>query len=100
MMMRNIRTLLFVFFRISGCFYLSEYRNAAQSRKDILRMGTGNVFGKLFRITTFGESHGRGVGVIIVDGCPPRLPLSTEDIHQRELNRRFCLLLLKSSTMF
>eukprot|EP01036_Dinobryon_divergens_P033306 gene33306-43062_t len=49
-------------------------------------MGTGNVFGKLFRITTFGESHGRGVGVI-VDGCPPRLPLSTEDI-QRELNRR------------
>jgi chorismate synthase len=49
-------------------------------------MGTGNVFGKLFRITTFGES-GRGVGVI-VDGCPPRLPLSSEDT-QRELNRRF-----------
>jgi hypothetical protein len=87
-MMRNILTLLFVFFRISGCFYLSEYRNAVQSRKDILRMGTGNVFGKLFRITTFfGESHGRGVG-FIVDGCPPRLPLSSEDI-QRELNRRF-----------
>ena len=52
-MMRNILTLLFVFFRISGCFYLSEYRNAVQSRKDILRMGTGNVFGKLFRIATF-----------------------------------------------
>ena len=86
-MTRNILTLLFVFFRISGCFYLSEYRNAVQSRKDILRMGTGNVFGKLFRITTFGESHGRGVGVM-VDGCPPRLPLSSEDI-QRELNRRF-----------
>ena len=80
-MMRTILTLLFVFFRISGCFYLSEYRNAVQSRKDILRMGTGNVFGKLFRIT------GRGVG-FIVDGCPPRLPLSSEDI-QRELNRRF-----------
>jgi len=49
-------------------------------------MGTGNTFGKLFRITTFGESHGTGVGVI-VDGCPPRLPLSTEDV-QRELDRR------------
>jgi len=50
-------------------------------------MGTGNVFGKLFRISTFGESHGKGVGVI-VDGCPPRIPISVEDI-QRELNRRF-----------
>jgi hypothetical protein len=78
---------LFVFFQISVCFFLSDYRNVGQSRRDILSMGTGNVFGKLFRITTFGESHGRGVGVI-VDGCPPRLPLSTEDI-QRELNRRF-----------
>ena len=35
---------------------------------------TGNSFGTLFRITTFGESHGPGVGVV-VDGCPPRLPL-------------------------
>ena len=52
-----------------------------------MQMGTGNVFGKLFRISTFGESHGKGVGVI-VDGCPPRIPISVEDI-QRELNRRF-----------
>ncbi|MCH7227277.1 chorismate synthase [Haloferula sp. A504] len=43
-------------------------------------------FGQLFRIHTFGESHGGGVGVII-DGCPPRVPLSVEDI-QRELDRR------------
>ena len=49
-------------------------------------MGTGNTFGKIFRITTFGESHGSGVGVI-VDGCPPRIPLSYEDI-QCELDRR------------
>jgi chorismate synthase len=49
-------------------------------------MGTGNTFGKLFKITTFGESHGTGVGVI-VDGCPPRLPLETADV-QRELDRR------------
>ena len=45
-----------------------------------------NSFGQLFRITTWGESHGGGVGVVI-DGCPPRLELSDEDI-QRELDRR------------
>jgi chorismate synthase len=43
-------------------------------------------FGELFRISTFGESHGGGVGVII-DGCPPRLELSEADI-QRDLDRR------------
>ncbi|WP_107667642.1 chorismate synthase [Cyanothece sp. BG0011] len=46
----------------------------------------GNTFGHLFRITTFGESHGGGVGVII-DGCPPRLDLSETDI-QGDLDRR------------
>src|SRR5438874_6815908 len=46
----------------------------------------GNTFGQLFRVTTFGESHGGGVGVVI-DGCPPKIPLTTGDI-QRELNRR------------
>lgn len=46
----------------------------------------GSSFGQLFRISTFGESHGGGVGVII-DGCPPLLELSTEDI-QLELDRR------------
>jgi chorismate synthase len=46
----------------------------------------GNSFGQLFRITTFGESHGGGVGVVI-DGCPPRIQLSEADI-QRELDRR------------
>jgi chorismate synthase len=43
-------------------------------------------FGQIFRITTFGESHGGGVGVV-VDGCPPRLPLTVEEI-QRDLDRR------------
>ena len=51
-----------------------------------LTMGIGNSFGKLFRISTYGESHGKGVGVI-VDGCPPRIPLSEADI-QIELDRR------------
>jgi chorismate synthase len=46
----------------------------------------GSSFGQLFRITTWGESHGGGVGVVI-DGCPPRIELSEEDI-QRELDRR------------
>ncbi len=46
----------------------------------------GNTFGHLFRITTFGESHGGGVGVII-DGCPPRLEITEEEI-QFELDRR------------
>ena len=46
----------------------------------------GNTFGHLFRVTTFGESHGGGVGVII-DGCPPQLQISAEEI-QVELDRR------------
>jgi chorismate synthase len=43
-------------------------------------------FGRVFRISTFGESHGGGVGVVI-DGCPPRLPLDVAEI-QRDLDRR------------
>ncbi|ELR99646.1 chorismate synthase [Gloeocapsa sp. PCC 73106] len=46
----------------------------------------GNTFGHLFRITTFGESHGGGVGVII-DGCPPRVAISESEI-QADLDRR------------
>ncbi|HEV2096236.1 MAG TPA: chorismate synthase [Chthoniobacterales bacterium] len=46
----------------------------------------GNSFGQLFRITTWGESHGGGVGVVI-DGCPPRIQISEADI-QVELDRR------------
>ena len=46
----------------------------------------GNTFGHLFRVTTWGESHGGGVGVV-VDGCPPQLALTEADI-QPELDRR------------
>src|SRR6201981_2991776 len=45
-----------------------------------------NTFGELFRVTTFGESHGGGIGVVI-DGCPPRIEISEAEI-QRELDRR------------
>ena len=41
----------------------------------------GSSFGKLFSISTFGESHGGGVGVII-DGCPPRLELDINQIKE------------------
>ena len=47
---------------------------------------SGNTFGKLFTLTTFGESHGPALGAI-VDGCPPGLPLSEEDL-QHDLDRR------------
>lgn len=46
----------------------------------------GSVFGTLFRISTWGESHGPAVGVVI-DGCPPRLPIAADEI-QTELDRR------------
>jgi len=45
-----------------------------------------STFGRIFRITTFGESHGRGVGAVI-DGCPPGMRLSEADI-QPQLDRR------------
>ncbi|MFD2228685.1 chorismate synthase [Alkalimarinus sediminis] len=47
---------------------------------------SGNTFGKLFNVTTFGESHGLALGCI-VDGCPPGLELSEEDLQQ-DLDRR------------
>ena len=39
-----------------------------------------NTFGHLFRVTTFGESHGVALGCV-VDGCPPRIPLTAADIQ-------------------
>lgn len=84
-MMRLILLLLLT--AMSKCM---AFQNLVHNRNcknvNFLSMGTGNVQGKIFRISTFGESHGTGVGVII-DGCPPRIPLSVNDI-QGELNRR------------
>ncbi|MEL6368099.1 MAG: chorismate synthase, partial [Pseudomonadota bacterium] len=45
-----------------------------------------NTFGHLFRVTTWGESHGPAIGCVI-DGCPPGIPLTPEDI-QSQLDRR------------
>jgi chorismate synthase len=47
---------------------------------------SGNTFGKLFTVTTFGESHGPALGAV-VDGCPPGLELAEADL-QRDLDRR------------
>jgi chorismate synthase len=47
---------------------------------------SSNSFGKLFTVTTFGESHGPAIGCVI-DGCPPGLPISVEEFCQN-LNRR------------
>ena len=46
----------------------------------------GNTFGRIFTVTSFGESHGPAIGCV-VDGCPPGLTLSAEDI-QKDLDRR------------
>ena len=46
----------------------------------------GSIFGHTFRLSTWGESHGPGIGVVI-DGCPPRLPLAADDL-QADLDRR------------
>jgi chorismate synthase len=56
------------------------------AQKAVFSAAMSSSFGALFRITTFGESHGGAVGVV-VDGCPPRLALAAEDV-QRDLERR------------
>jgi chorismate synthase len=47
----------------------------------------GNSFGQAFRITTAGESHGPG-NVVVIDGCPPGIPLTVEDLAQDLARRR------------
>ncbi|KAL9422143.1 hypothetical protein AB3S75_034415 [Citrus x aurantiifolia] len=58
----------------------------SRTPKKLQVKAAGSTFGTYFRVTTFGESHGGGVGCII-DGCPPRIPLSEADM-QVDLDRR------------
>lgn len=67
----------------AACLLLLEGAFAFRSP---MTMGTGNSFGRVFRISTWGESHGGGVGVTL-DGCPPRVHITREDI-QKDLDRR------------
>ncbi len=59
--------------------------NSSQVNHPVMPM-SGNTFGKLYCVTSFGESHGPAIGCV-VDGCPPGLELGTDDI-QHELDRR------------
>ena len=61
----------------------SRLQDPTQERDEIM---AGSSFGELFRVTTFGESHGTYIGVV-VDGCPPRLPLTSEDFA-KDMGRR------------
>jgi len=50
------------------------------------RASGANSFGSMFRVTTFGESHGGGVGCVI-DGVPPRMKLTQEEIQVRAIQK-------------
>ena len=65
---------------------ISAFSPSRSPRKSTILMGTGNTFGRVFRISTWGESHGGGVGVTL-DGCPPRIPITRDEI-QVDLDRR------------
>nr|GMC72959.1 Chorismate synthase, chloroplastic [Ipomoea batatas] len=64
----------------------SSLFSARRKRRLEVVKAAGNTYGTHFRVTTFGESHGPGIGCVI-DGCPPRLPLTQADV-QLHLNRR------------
>ena len=65
-------------------FVLYYGKNNAKDRGE--KAMAGSTFGTIFKVMTWGESHGKGIGVVI-DGCPAGIPLSEEDI-QPFLNRR------------
>src|SRR5206468_5473559 len=68
------------------CFYHATRRPATAGQIGYDIVMPGNSFGELFRVTTAGVSHGPGY-VCIVDGCPPGLPLSVDDLMP-DLRRR------------
>lgn len=61
-------------------------QSSRRGTRQIVKSSLANTFGSLFRVTTFGESHGGGVGCVI-DGVPPRVPITQEEL-QFELDRR------------
>ena len=68
------------------CKFRGSVHKAGHDLKQLSEFMSFNTFGHLFRVTSFGESHGPALGCI-VDGCPPRIPLTAADI-QRDLDRR------------
>lgn len=75
--------LVFPLAQISAFF---KPTNQVKLRSDRHKLNYGNSFGTMFKISTWGESHGNGVGVTI-DGCPPNIPISVDEI-QIDLDRR------------
>eukprot|EP00803_Ostreobium_quekettii_P006989 evm.model.scf_3780.1 EVM.evm.TU.scf_3780.1 scf_3780:1420-6370(+) len=71
---------------VRGALPLSMRPRPGRRPGPVAVRAAGSTFGHAFRVTTFGESHGKGVGCV-VDGVPPRLPISVEEI-QAELDRR------------
>ncbi|KAK3283053.1 Omega-ctenitoxin-Cs1a, partial [Cymbomonas tetramitiformis] len=61
-------------------------QSSRRGTRQIVKSSLANTFGTSFRVTTFGESHGGGVGCVI-DGVPPRVPITQEEL-QFELDRR------------
>jgi chorismate synthase len=57
-----------------------------QCRRKLQVTAAGSTYGTNFRVTTFGESHGKAVGCVI-DGVPPRLPITQEEIQVHETQR-------------
>ena len=78
--------LLVIYFAMRTSIWVIWLAPASVVTAFTLTMGTGNTFGRVFRISTWGESHGGGVGVTL-DGCPPRIHITREDI-QLDLDRR------------
>lgn len=76
------------FLAITTTSTISAFSSSRSSspRTSTILMSTGNTFGRVFRISTWGESHGGGVGVTL-DGCPPRIPITRDEI-QVDLDRR------------
>ena len=69
-----------------SCYYISE-KTALPCSKQMRYIMAGSTFGTIFRITTWGESYGKALGVVI-DGCPAGLPLCEEDIDIFTARRR------------
>lgn len=91
----NLRIILVLPFALDAALWISfadafvlrpTKTATARTAHPITKMGMGNSFGRLLRISTWGESHGGGVGVV-VDGCPPKIPLCVDDI---QIGASFC----------
>lgn len=87
-LLQNLTPTLFLAFQITSLQYvlITIIKNACKHRYITGEVMAGNTIGQLFRVTTFGESHGVALGCII-DGCPPGLALTEADM-QHDLDRR------------